>query len=199
MGSWLLNTMNSLEFAEVATGGLALLLSLGSYALKSHKALTGTAAAAVLCWAAHFWTKGALTSSLMALLALSRILLSLWVVHQSPAQRRGWTALFVLLVLAGSLWTWAGWVSLPATLASLWLVVIGLNCKDAPLRWGFLIAEALWLLNAVMVSSVFAGLTATLALCVNATSLLRYHPASVRSAWRRVRRPWLRLALFSRR
>lgn len=166
---------------ESATGALALVLSLSSYALKTHRALTSVAFLAVLCWGAHFWFKGALTPAALALVVSLRIALSLHVVHLSLAQRQRWTAGFLVVTVLASALTWQGWLSVPSTVATLWLTFIGLNWKGAQLRLGFFVGEGLWLTNAVLVGSLFAVVTSVLATVVNLVALWRYHPQELRS------------------
>lgn len=152
---------------ELLSGCLGVLLGAGSYLLRSHRALTLTAAAAVLAWAMHFACKEAWTATALMALSSVRIAAGAWVVHFPRNRRLGWTTGISALVLCLALATWAGWHSAPAMLATLTLTYAGFNLPYERLRPGLAVGELLWFANGALVGSSLAMAAAALGCLLN--------------------------------
>ncbi len=157
---------------ELLTGAAGLALGLGSYLLKSHRALSLTAAAGVVAWALHYALKDAWTACALSALAAVRLGFAVWVVQQRPRQRLRWT--LGACVIAGLVaWaTWQGAGSVLPLAATLLLTCAGFNARYERLRPYLAAGEVLWLLNGWYVGSLFVMAAAGMGLVFNAWGML---------------------------
>ncbi len=173
--------MFSTSLFDLLAGLAATALCVGSYAARTHRGLTFTAALGVALWSVHFALRGAWTPALLSGLMSLRVLAGAWVVHLSERQRLWATALAFALTLTGAALTWQGLVSVPSTLATLFVAWAGFNLHNLPLRKALFVGEGLWLVNGLVTGSAVAAGAAVLALAMNAWTLRGLLAAQERS------------------
>jgi hypothetical protein len=142
-----------MELLATLTGSLAVVLSLSSYLMRTHRSLTYAAAAGVLCWALYFAFKGVWTPSVLSALMAVRIAAGVKVVVLSHRTRWQLTLLVWALTSLGAYLTWQGWVSLPSTVATTFLTYTGFHFRYLALRRALLLSELLWFANGCVTES----------------------------------------------
>lgn len=167
--------MNLLAMIFGATG---VILTLGSYAMRTHRTLTLCGAAGVLSWAAHFAALGVWTPAVVSFIMSLRVASGVWVVHM-PTKTRWWvTAAIGSATVVGAWFTWQGWVSVPSATASLFLAWAGLHLHYAQLRKALVLSELLWFTNGWVTGSSLAMVCALAALALNLTMIFRERNAA---------------------
>lgn len=152
-------------------GGAALFLCVGSYLMKTHRTLTFTAAAGVMCWALHFAVLGFWTASVLSALMSLRVASAVYVLHMDKAPRWWLTVVAWVLTGAAAWLTWNGWPSVPSTAATLFLAWSGFHLHLTRLRVALLVGEALWFINGYVAGSPVAMTAAALSFALNAHML----------------------------
>lgn len=159
-------------------GAAGVCLTLGSYAMRTHRTLTLCGAAGVLSWAAHFAALGVWTPAVVSFIMSLRVASGVWVVHM-PTRTRWWiTALIGSATVAAAWFTWQGWVSVPSATASLFLAWAGLHLHYAQLRKALALSETLWFVNGWATGSSLAMVCALAALALNLTMIFRERNAA---------------------
>ncbi len=103
----------------------------------------------------------------MMSLSSVRIAAGAWVVNFSRIQRLRWTVGVSALVICVALTTWAGWIGVPAVMATLTLTYAGFNLPYERLRPGLAAGEVFWFANGLLTGSALAMGAATLGLRLN--------------------------------
>lgn len=131
-----------------ATGLCALALNVVALVRSCERSLRVQSAAAGVIWALNNALLGAHTAAALSLLSAGRTATSASTLNGGAALRRGLFVGFVLLALAVSAATWAGWPSALMTVASILSTYAMFYLRRRPLRWSMLAVSALWMHNA---------------------------------------------------
>lgn len=167
-------------------GAIALVSGLSSYFMRSQKMMLSVSSGATVIWALYFLLKGAHTAAALVLIAAVRIALGVFVSNWQPKAKRLLTAVILGVVSLCAYGTWAGSVSLPSTLASLFLTVATLNFHYKSLRYALLFGDVLWLWNGFAVDSVLGVLAAMMGLVINGLVLYKESGAHERLQFTRL-------------
>ncbi len=166
--------MNDLTLIGQGVGILAMLASVVSFQMRTHKSIMIVQIVTAILFSVHFGLLGADTACVLNAVAVVRNFIFLFQNDSRFCAWRGWTVLFSgVMVLFGAL-SWEGWVSILFIVSMIFNTISLSMSNPQNVRRVLLISSPLSLIYNVLTRSIGGIVNEILAECSAIVGLIRY-------------------------